>query len=113
MAAMATVVTQRNDTDNARVWAITGSTVQKPKLLKQFRKEPKTSSAVGETKVQVVYGTEDASGNMLSSKVVFDAVVRYPADCITADVTAALAVFRDVVASDEFTASVSDQNYLK
>jgi len=61
----------------------------------------------------VVYGTEDADANPLASKVVFDAGVRFPANGQSSDVTAALAVFRDFVASDEFTAMVNSQAYVQ
>jgi hypothetical protein len=61
----------------------------------------------------VVYGTEDADGLPLAPKVVFDAGVRYPANGQSSDVTAALAVFRDFVASDEFTTMVTSQAYVQ
>jgi hypothetical protein len=61
----------------------------------------------------VVYGTTDAEGSPLQSKVAFSASVRYPVNGDSTDVTAALAVFRDLVASDEFTAMVNTQAYIK
>jgi hypothetical protein len=55
----------------------------------------------------------DPDGNVLQSKVGFSASVRYPANGQSSDVTAALAVFRDLVASDEFAATVTSQGYLQ
>jgi hypothetical protein len=42
----------------------------------------------------------------------FQAVIRRPKDGIAADVTAALAIFRDIIAGDEFGNTVSTQEYL-
>jgi len=113
MAAMSTSVTQFSDENNRRTWSISGHTISAPRLLIQKRKVPATPSAASENSLQVVYGTKDAANIPLQSKVVFEVTVRYPADGASADVTAALAVFRDVVASDEFTATVTSQNYVK
>jgi hypothetical protein len=113
MASFATVVSEFSDKENARTYAITGHTVAAPKLLIQKRKVPATASAVSESTLNVVYGTTDAEGNVLQSKVNIGASVRYPANGQSADVTAALAVFRDFVASDEFTAMVTSQGYVQ
>ena len=56
--------------------------------------------------------TEDSAGEILSNKVLFEAKLRRPADGLAADVTAALAIFRDVIAGDEYTNTVSTQEWL-
>jgi hypothetical protein len=113
MASFATTVTEFSDKENNRTYMVSGHTVQAPRLVIQKRKVPTTMSGAAESHLMVVYGTEDAEGLPLASKVVFDAGVRYPANGQSDDVTAALAVFRDFVASDEFTAMVNSQAYVQ
>jgi len=113
MASFATSISEFSDKENNRTYMIAGHTVAAPRLVIQKRKVPTTTTGVSESHLMVVYGTDDAEGNPLTSKVVFDAGVRYPANGDAADVTAALAVFRDFVASDEFTAMVSSQAYVQ
>lgn len=113
MASFATTITEFSDKENNRTYMVTGHTVQAPRLVIEKRKVPANATANAETHLMVVYGTEDADGLPLASKVVFDAGVRYPANGQSDDVTAALAVFRDFVASDEFTTLVTSQAYVQ
>jgi hypothetical protein len=113
MAAFATTITEFSDKENNRTYMVSGHTVQTPRLVIQKRKVPSTASSVAESHLMVVYGTTDAEGNPLASKVAFDAGVRYPANGQVSDVNAALAVFRDFVASDEFATMVSSQSYVQ
>ena len=113
MASFATVIEEFSDKENNRTFMVTGHTVQAPRLVIQKRKVPATATANSESRLQVVYGTSDADSNPLQAKVVFGADVRYPANGQSADVTAALAVFRDFIASDEFTALVNTQAYVQ
>lgn len=113
MASYSTVITGFSESDNKRTYQISGHTVQAPKLLIQKRKVPSTINAVVEDNIEVVYGTTNAAGEILASKVGFSANVRRPADGLAATNTAALAVFRDFVASDQFTAMVTGQSYMK
>jgi hypothetical protein len=48
----------------------------------------------------------------MPSRVTFSATVRRPIGGDAADVTAQLAVFRDIIAGDEFGAMVTTQNWL-
>lgn len=113
MANFATVITEFSDKENNRTYMVSGHTVAAPRLVIQKRKVPTAVSGVAETHLMVVFGTEDAEGLPLASKVVFDAGVRFPANGQADDVTAALAVFRDFVASDQFTAMVNSQAYVQ
>jgi len=113
VASFTTTITEFSDKENHRTFMVSGHTVQAPRLVVQKRKVPATSEGVAESHLMVVYGTEDAEGLPLAAKVVFDASVRYPANGQSSDVTAALAVFRDFVASDEFTAMVTSQAYVQ
>lgn len=112
MASFTTVVSEFSDQENRRTYAISGHTVKDPRLVIQKRKVPITYGSNAESELQVVFGTEDAAGEPLASKVVFLANVRYPSNGASADVTAALAVFRDFVASDQFTNLVNSQSYI-
>lgn len=113
MASFATTISEFSDENNRRTYAIDGHTIQAPRLLIQKRKVPSTPAAVSEDELMVVYGTKDSDGLPLQSKVAFSASVRRPANGDAADVTAALAVFRDLVASDEFTTMVTGQTYVQ
>jgi hypothetical protein len=113
MASFATVIQEFSDKENNRTYMVSGHTVSKPRLVIQKRKVPATADASCESHLMVVYGTEDAAGSPLPSKVVFDAGVRYPANGDSADVAEALAAFRDFVASDEFTVLVNSQAYVQ
>jgi hypothetical protein len=113
MASFTTSISEFSDKENHRTYAVSGHTVAKPKLLIQKRKVPANAESVAESHLLVVYGTTDAESNPLTSKVVFDVGVRYPANGATADIAAAKAVFRDMVASDEFDDLVDSQAYVQ
>jgi hypothetical protein len=113
MAAMSTALTEFADNGDSRTFTYTGHKASDPRLVIQKRKVPTGDQVVAETSLSVVSGTEDAGNIPLAQRVSFQAVVRYPIAGTYADVTAALAVFRDIVASDEFTASVQTQNWVK
>lgn len=113
MANFATVITEFSDKENNRTYMVAGHTVQAPRLVIQKRKVPVNATANSESRLTVVYGTKDANDIPLASKVAFDAGVRYPANGNTSDVAAALVVFRDFVASDQFAAMVTSQAYIK
>lgn len=112
MAGMTTVLTEFSDNGNSRTNTYTGHTAQEPKLVIEKRRVPEGNQTMIEYSAKVVSSTEDSSGAILSQKVTFEASVRYPVDGISADVTAALAIFRDLVAGDEFGNSVSTQEWL-
>lgn len=112
MAAMSTALTEFSDNGNSRKYTVSGHTVSKPKLVIQKRKEAIGGQTVAEVSFQVVYATEDADGNVLPSKALFEAVHRFPISGQTADRDAALAVFRDIVAGDEYANSVGTLEWL-
>jgi hypothetical protein len=113
MAAMSTALTEFSDKENSRTYFYTGHTVTKPKLLLQRRKVPTGKEVVAEDVITVLSGTEDSNGEYLEPRVTFSVTLRRPKNGIAGDVTAALAVFRDVVAGDEFGLVATTQQYLK
>jgi hypothetical protein len=112
MAAMTTVLEEFSDKENSRTFALSGHTVQAPQLVIQKRKVAATSTASQESVITVIYGTSDSAGDPLQSKVAISSTVRYPVNGDAADVSAALVVFRDIIASDEFTDLVNSQKYV-
>lgn len=112
MAAMATALTEFSDKENSRTYTYTGHTAQEPRLVLEKRKIASGATSVLEDTVTVLSSTEDSAGDLLASKVTFEVKVRRPVNGIAADVTAALAIFRDIVAGDEFTNTVSTQEWL-
>lgn len=113
MASFTSTIEEFSDKENHRTFAVDGHTVVKPKLVIQRRSQPKTPQSPSESSLSVVYGTLDADGSPIPTKVNISASVRYAAHSDPTDVTAALAVFRDLVASDEFTNMVTSQRYIQ
>jgi hypothetical protein len=115
MAAMSTALTEFDDSRNSRTWILADHSVMKPRVVIQHRTVPQGSAAsnIAKTSVKVVYGTADTDGNPLEQKVSFEVVPRYPQGADPADIAAALAILRDIVASDEFASTVTTQGYLK
>lgn len=113
MALMTTVLTEFSDNGNSRTYTQAGHTAVEPQLVLQKRKVPSGNQSTIEDTITVLSSTEDASGALLDSRVSFTATVRRPKDGIAADVTAMLAVFRDIIAGDEFTNTVNTQEWLK
>jgi hypothetical protein len=112
MAAMTTVLTEFTNSGNSKTSTYSGHTAVKPKLVIEKKRPIEGSASMAEYSFKVVEATEDAEGIVLSSKVSFEATVRYPKDGDSAEITSALAVFRDIVAGDEFGVSVSTLNWL-
>lgn len=112
MAGMTTVLTEFSQSGNSRTSTQPTHTAVEPKLVIEKRRVPDGNQTMVEYSVKVVDATTDAAGVILSNKISFEAVVRYPLLGTAADVTAALAVFRDIVASDDFANSVNTQEWL-
>jgi hypothetical protein len=113
MAAMSTALTELSASGNSRTYYFTGHTALKPRLVIQKKKFATGSQVVIEDNFQVVYTTIDSLSNVLPQKIAFEVNVRRPISGASADVTAAQVVLRDIVASDEFAALVTGQNWLK
>lgn len=112
MAGMTTVLTEFSNNGNSRTSTITGHTALLPKLVIEKKRVAEGNQTMVEYSFKVVEATTDSNDLALSQKVSLEAVVRYPLLGKASDVTAALAVFRDIVAGDEFGSSVVTQNWL-
>lgn len=112
MAAMTTALTEFSQNGNSRTSTLSGHTAIKPQLVIEKRRVAAGNSTTVESTITVHYATEDSDGEVLTSKVVFEATVKYPLLAQSTDITAALAVFRDIVAGDEFANTVTTQEWL-
>jgi len=112
MAAMTTVLTEFAQQGNSRTSTYSGHTAVKPKLVVESRRVPEGNQIVVQQSIKVIEATEDADGFVLSQKVSFEAVCRYPITGDSAEISSALAVFRDIVAGDEFANAINTQNWL-
>lgn len=112
MAAMTTSLTEFATNGDSRTYTYAGHTAVDPRLVLQKRKVATGSASVIEDTISVLSGTDDADGNILQQRVLFTATVRRPVNGAAADVTAALAIFRDIVAGDEFGNTVTTQEPL-
>lgn len=112
MAGMSTALTEFSNNGNSRTSTVTGHTAAKPKLVIEKRRVPEGNQVVSEYSAKVVYATVDAEDLVLSNKVSFEAIVRFPIAGSATDIAAALVVFRDIIQSDDFTNSVNTQGWL-
>lgn len=112
MAAQTTALTVFSNYGDNRTYTTSGHVTSKPKLVIQKRKVPVGNQTVAETTIQVIHATADAASEILKDKVSMMATVRTPLAGDSADVAAVLAIFRDIVAGDEFANAVTTQEYL-
>lgn len=112
MAAMTTALTEFTTEGNSRSYTVAAHTALKPSLVLQRRKVASQPLQAAEDQLSVLVATVDADGNPITTRVMFTATVRRPLEAADADITAALATFRDLVASDEFSVMVSTQGWV-
>lgn len=113
MAAFTTVLKERSDGNNQRVYTYAGHTVQKPMTVTQRRKTPGASQTTVEDTLVVSSGIADSEGSILSNQTTVVITVLRPKGGIQADVLANFDVALDLVASDEFRATLSTQDYIQ
>lgn len=113
MAIITTAYKQFNDSNNARTWSLPGHTVLKPLLAIQRRVVPQGNKRTAKTELSFVAGTVDADSLTVAEKHRITVTVDTAVYGASADMTALLVLFREAIASDEFTAAVSSQDYVK
>lgn len=113
MAAMSTSVTGYGETANSRTYTYTGHTLSDPRMIIQKRKVATGFEGTYENSITVVTGVNDSTGAINSKRAGFEIRQYGPVDGLAADVTAALAIIRDIVASDEFTTVTTTQAWVK
>jgi len=113
MANMTTVLKEFADNGNSRTYVTSAHTVAEPRVVIQKRKIPTNQVAgVSEDSCKVVYGTSDATGP-LAQKISLEVVVRRPLNADATDLSGAIALFREMVASDNFSSVISGQLWLQ
>lgn len=113
MTAMSTVLKEFSDNGNSRTYTAPNHSVAMPKLVIQKRKIAADVSGISEDSVRVVFGTADSTGNPLPSKDSVEVIVRRSPAGDDDDLAAAVALAREIVASDNFGAMVSSQSWLQ
>jgi len=113
MAAMSTALTVTDITGGKFTYTTSGHTAQKPKIVVSNHRVPSGNQVMAEFSVSVLHATEDDEGLILPQKAGITVSVRQPVNGQATDMTAVLAILRDIVASDEFTNSVSTLEPLK
>lgn len=114
MAGMLTALTVFSGIGNTRTYVRTGHTSVMPKLVIQKRKVPGAGKTTLEDSLAVINATFESDGvTPAASRVAFEVSVRRPNFADAAHVSDALAVFRDIVASDEFTTMVNQSLFVK
>lgn len=112
MAAMTTALTEFSDNGNSRTYVQADHTALKARLVVQKRRVPSGSQVVLEDTIHVISETPDVDGEILPQRASFSVTVRRPKNGTDADTTAMLAIFRDIVAGDEFANTVTTQEFL-
>lgn len=113
MAAMTTVLTEFSNKENSRTSSVAGHLASRPRLVIESRRVPSGNQVVMENTIRVSYGTVDADVQPIPERVSLSATMRFPIHGKTSDRDAALAVFRDIIAGDEFGDTFETQNWLK
>lgn len=113
MAAMSTSLTEFADNGNSRQYILSTHTAVKPRMVIQSRKVPAGGQSVAEDRIYVFSGTSDSEGTPLTSRSSVEIVLRRPVNGTQADFDAMLVVARDIMASDELTATAGTQGWLK
>lgn len=110
---MSTALKEFSDSANSRTYTQSAThTALAPRLVLQKRRTPSGSQVMVEDTITVLASTVNSEDVVLPQKVTFEVTVRRPLAGDAADVTAMLAVFRDIIAGDEFANTVSTQEYL-
>jgi len=112
MAVMTTALTEMINNGTSRTYRTAAHTVAAPRLVIQKVKFPPTPTGVAEDSIRIVFGTVDAQGAPNTSKISMEVTIRRPADANADHVSAAKALLRDFVASDQLDNVVNSQKWL-
>jgi len=103
---------EHNDSSNARTWTLDGHSDLKPQLVLQKRRSTGSGNDLKpEQELKVVFGTVDAVGDPIPTKITIGVNVRKSVLSQSADVTAAIAEFKLLVASTKFDDMVNKSSY--
>jgi hypothetical protein len=109
---MSTTLKEFTDNGNSRTYTFTGHTAEQPKLVIQKRTVPTGNQVMLEDVISTIEATTDADGAVMQQKVLISTTVRRPIGGNSTILSGALAVHRDIIASDEFTNVVDTQEFV-
>jgi hypothetical protein len=112
MAAMSTSLTEFSTIGDKRVYTLSGHTVSEPKIVICKRVVPTGNKTNSVFEASVIYATKDADGYVLPQRPTFTISCSQPIQGDPSDVTAMLAIIRDIVAGDEYANSVTTGEFL-
>lgn len=112
MANMTTSLTQRSDAENQREWAAPTHTLASPFTIRQRRTVAKQVTQRATDSISVLRGGLDTSGLALQTPLTAMVTLTRQANMASTDSAAALALFREIIASDNFTALWNSQGYI-
>lgn len=113
MAAMTTALTIYDGSQGSRVYVTPGHTAAKRQRLIQRRKEAVGGKTVMEDTIIVQFGTTDVDGVLLPQNISATVTVARPVGYNSADMSSLLALFRELVASDNFGNVIDGQVWLQ
>jgi len=113
MAVITTALTEYSDNGNSRTYSVAGHTAVQPYLVIEKRVAPASQEGSTEFSFRIVKGTTDVDGAVIAPRQSAEVIVRRPYQGDTDDATAVLALLREIVASDEFAASVETLNFFE
>lgn len=113
MSAMTTTLTEYADNGDVRTYVAPGHSTLKPALVIQKRRIAPVVNGAAEDSIKVVQGTLDAAGVPHPVKDSVEIVVRRSPSGVSADLTAAITLARDIINSSNFDAVVSGQTWLQ
>lgn len=113
MPTIATELKSFAENGNVKTYTAPQHSVAEPRLVIQKRSIAASIASVAGTTLKVVFGTSDAAGAPIQQRISLETVARVPVSGSESDVDAAIAVFRDIVASDEFVIAVKQQLWVK
>lgn len=112
MANMSTSLVTFSENGNKRTSAAPSNTAALPRLILQQRSIASGVEGVSEMQHRVVFGAADASGLPIVQRISFLVLARIPILARSTEVDAAKALYREMIASDNWAASVAGQLWL-
>lgn len=113
MAEMTTVLVQRSDSADAREFQAPSHSLTTPFTVRQKRVAPKTLTGRATDNVSILRGGVDNTGVALSIPLTMQLGISRQANMSETDLAAAIALFRELVASTNFDAIVRGQSYIQ
>lgn len=106
MADMVTALTGYSNVGTTITYETAGHSLSDAKLVVQKRGQQGSGQTLFKGEVAVVAGAEDSAGDQMPNNLRLTAASSIPVGVIAADIDAAIVIFRDYVASDDFPAAV-------